>query len=97
MREFFNGEIEYCYRRKDPFSHLAARFAAKEAALKAFGLKSAKGIKWTDVEVIIKQSKSPEVNLSSLLNNIAEEKKIKHVMLSNSCGPTYRARAIGNR
>lgn len=29
-------EISYCYLRKDPFAHLAGRFAAKEAVIKAF-------------------------------------------------------------
>ncbi len=29
-------EISYCYQRKDTFTHLAGRFAAKEAAIKAF-------------------------------------------------------------
>lgn len=29
-------EISYCYLRKNPFAHLAGRFAAKEAAIKAF-------------------------------------------------------------
>jgi holo-[acyl-carrier protein] synthase len=32
---FTEGERAYCRRRADPFPHFAARFAAKEAALKA--------------------------------------------------------------
>ena len=36
LREFFSEqEIEYCFAKKDPAQHLAARFAAKEAAWKA--------------------------------------------------------------
>jgi holo-[acyl-carrier-protein] synthase len=34
-RIFSPEEIAYCYAKKDPFPHLAARFAAKEAAVKA--------------------------------------------------------------
>ena len=36
LREFFSEhEIRYCFTKKDPAQHLAARFAAKEAAWKA--------------------------------------------------------------
>ena len=36
-RVFTEAEIAYCQRRHDPIPHLAARFAAKEAAMKALG------------------------------------------------------------
>ncbi|MDQ6912570.1 MAG: holo-ACP synthase, partial [Verrucomicrobiota bacterium] len=36
-RVFTEGEIAYCRSMKFPARHLAARFAAKEAASKAFG------------------------------------------------------------
>ncbi len=35
-RIYTEKEIFYCYLRKDPFPHLAGRFAAKEAVVKAF-------------------------------------------------------------
>lgn len=35
-RIYTEKEISYCYLRKNPFDHLAGRFAAKEAAIKAF-------------------------------------------------------------
>lgn len=34
-RIFTDGELEYCSGRVDPYPHLAARFAAKEAVIKA--------------------------------------------------------------
>ncbi|MCA1560436.1 MAG: holo-ACP synthase, partial [Acidobacteria bacterium] len=36
-RVFTDGEIAYCTRRRKPAPHLAGRFAAKEAAMKALG------------------------------------------------------------
>ncbi len=37
-RVFSESELEYCFSHKDPYPHLAARFAAKEALIKATGL-----------------------------------------------------------
>jgi holo-[acyl-carrier protein] synthase len=51
-RVFTAGEIEYCTRRRDPAPHLAARFAAKEAAMKALGTGHTAGVLWHDVEVV---------------------------------------------
>jgi len=51
-RVFTGGEIAYCTRHRDPAPHLAGRFAAKEAAMKALGTGHAEGVLWTDVEVV---------------------------------------------
>ena len=50
-RIFTDGEIAYCTRRRDPVPHLAGRFAAKEAAMKALGTGHSRGVLWKDVEV----------------------------------------------
>ena len=51
-RIFTDGEIAYCTRRRDPVPHLAGRFAAKEAAMKALGTGHSRGVLWKDVEVV---------------------------------------------
>ena len=51
-RVFTDGEIAYCTRRKDPAPHLAARFAAKEAGMKALGTGHSRGVLWKDLEVV---------------------------------------------
>jgi holo-[acyl-carrier protein] synthase len=51
-RVFTDGEIAYCTRRRDPVPHLAGRFAAKEAAMKALGTGQAHGVLWKDIEVV---------------------------------------------
>ncbi|MGH7731766.1 MAG: holo-ACP synthase [Candidatus Eiseniibacteriota bacterium] len=51
-RLFTEGELEYCRRHKDPMPHLAARFAAKEAAFKAIGTGLSDGVRWKQAEVI---------------------------------------------
>lgn len=52
LRIFTDGEIAYCTRRRDPVPHLAGRFAAKEAAMKALGTGHSRGVLWKDVEVV---------------------------------------------
>jgi holo-[acyl-carrier protein] synthase len=51
-RIFTDGEIAYCTARRDPVPHLAGRFAAKEAAMKALGTGHSNGVLWKDVEVV---------------------------------------------
>jgi holo-[acyl-carrier protein] synthase len=51
-RLFTPGELEYCRRYKDPLPHLAARFAAKEAASKALGTGMSGGVAFRQIEVL---------------------------------------------
>ncbi len=51
-RVFTEEELRYAFSRKDPFRHLAGRFASKEAFLKALGTGLASGLGWRDVEVV---------------------------------------------
>lgn len=50
-RIFTSDEQTYCMRRKDPALHLAGRFAAKEAIVKALGTGFANGLSWLDIEI----------------------------------------------
>lgn len=51
-RVFTEGEIAYCRRKRDSVSSFAARFAAKEAAMKALGTGHSRGVFWTGIEVM---------------------------------------------
>ena len=50
-RVFTDEEIAYCRRRRDAASSFAARFAAKEAAMKALGTGHSCGVFWRGIEV----------------------------------------------
>ncbi len=50
-RVFTEDERDYCHRYPDPLPHFAARFAAKEAALKALGI----GITPTGVDSALRE------------------------------------------
>jgi holo-[acyl-carrier protein] synthase len=68
------------------FEHLAARFAAKEAALKAIGTGWARGIGWTDVETVRHESGRPELRVHGKAAEIAAELGVTrwHVSLTHT-------------
>lgn len=51
-RIFTEGELRYAQSRKTMVQHLAARFAAKEAVVKALGAPKGLGLEWKDLEII---------------------------------------------
>src|SRR4051794_8916396 len=61
-RVFTDEEIAYCTRRRNPVPHLAGRFAAKEAAMKALGTGHSRGVLWRDIEVV-RLSGPPQLRL----------------------------------
>ncbi len=72
---FTDEEIKYSFERKNFINHLAGRFAAKEAFLKAIGKRYSKGISLKDIEV--KREKGPpHLNLYRKAKEIAKDKKI---------------------
>ncbi len=58
-RIFLPAEQAYAGRHKFPHRHLAARFAAKEAASKAFGTGIGEQLGWKDIEIRNKESGEP--------------------------------------
>ena len=50
-RVFTPHEIAYCNQTRNPYERFAARFAAKEAGMKALGTGWRRGITWRDFEV----------------------------------------------
>jgi holo-[acyl-carrier protein] synthase len=62
-RVFTPGEIEYCESAGSKHSSYAARFAAKEAAMKALGKGWFDGISWTDIETARTESGPPVLRL----------------------------------
>ncbi|WP_195911168.1 holo-ACP synthase [Streptomyces kaniharaensis] len=63
---FTEDEIAYCQGKRNRPAHLAARFAAKEAVLKALGTGLGPGQAWTDVEVVATPLGPPRVRLSGV-------------------------------
>ena len=63
-RLFTDDELAYCRRHKDPVPHLAARFAAKEAAFKAIGTGLPGGVGWKQAEVVQPGGRVPQLRFT---------------------------------
>lgn len=88
-RLFTPAELDYAAANpKRRAEHLAARFAAKEAALKALGTGWARGIAWTDVEVRRDADGRPGLSVTGCAAALAAERGIArwHVSLTHVRG-----------
>ncbi|MEE4253271.1 MAG: holo-ACP synthase [Desulfuromusa sp.] len=63
-RIFSDEERLYSLQKRDPVPHLAARFAAKEAFLKALGTGLRDGLAWRQVCVVLDSLGCPSLELS---------------------------------
>ncbi|MEO8434336.1 MAG: holo-ACP synthase [Pyrinomonadaceae bacterium] len=84
-RVFTPAERKYCDGRGAVAAqHYAARFAAKEAALKALQTGWSGGIAWQDVEISLKQSGAPELVFHGRVRELYDESGATAVHLSMS-------------
>jgi len=83
-RVFSVREIDYCREKVHPPMHFAARFAAKEAFLKALGLGLGMGISLRDIEVVTDERGRPFLSLLGGAAQVFKEKKLRAPLLSIS-------------
>jgi holo-[acyl-carrier protein] synthase len=81
-RLFTAGEIAYCERHKQPALHFAARFAAKEAGMKAIGTGWSQGVGWKDFEVKLDARGRPHILMSGKAAEIAMSMGATHTVVS---------------
>lgn len=82
-RVFTEGEIAYCESRgRARYQSYAARFAAKEAAMKALGTGWARGVRWRDIEVVREESGKPTLKLAGVALSIADGLGVKHIAMT---------------
>ena len=74
-RVFTEGERAYALRKNDPTERLAARFAVKEATMKALGV-GLGAFRFHDVEVIKARSGEPSLRLAGKALVLAERRGI---------------------
>ena len=83
-RLYTAGERAYCNAKRYPYPCFAARFACKEAFLKALGTGLRKHMRWRDIEVRRDPLGKPLLHLHGYLRERCEDAGIQHVHLSLS-------------
>lgn len=81
---FTAAELEYCLSKPNKYQHLAARFAAKEAIVKALSSGKKNGFRWTDMEIFNEPNGMPIARLhGKMLKHLGEGNSLK-ISMSHS-------------
>ena len=81
-RIFTEREIAYSESKANSFERFAARFAAKEAGMKALGTGWRRGVTWKDFEVVNLPTGRPTLSLHGKAAEIAKELGVNNIALS---------------
>ncbi|MGO9087017.1 MAG: holo-[acyl-carrier-protein] synthase [Terriglobales bacterium] len=82
QRVFTAGEIGYCDSKANRFERYAARFAAKEAAMKALGTGWNHGVRWRDCEVTRLPGGRPTMSFHGKAAEFAAKLGARNIALS---------------
>ncbi|MGC9195378.1 MAG: holo-ACP synthase [Syntrophobacteraceae bacterium] len=94
---FTEKEREYCFAMARPYVHLAGRFAAKEACLKALGLGlSGEGIDGAlrDIEVVAGISGKPDLLVKGRVEKAGRRWKVRRYTVSISHSGDYAVASV---
>ena len=94
---FTEQERLYCQSRRDPYPHLAGRFAAKESYLKALGTGLwGRGIDhiFQEIEIIPEASGKPRISVSGWAAKVAKRRKIRQCSVSISHTSDYAVATV---
>ena len=93
-RVYSTEEKEYALRFKDPVPRLAARFAAKEACMKALGTGWNLGVRWRDISVVNNRMGKPELVLSGNAKDFFKRMGADHIHLSITHSRKYATAVV---
>src|SRR5689334_8181467 len=81
-RIYTPAEIAYVERKANRYERYAARFAAKEAGMKAIGTGWKRGVRWQDFEVTNLPSGRPTLRFHGVAAQIADSLGVRNIALS---------------
>lgn len=83
-RCFTDDEAAYCQRKKNMAESLAARFAAKEAVMKALGSGWSGGVGFRNIELVRADEGAPQIRLHGAAAEYAKKRGITRIHISVS-------------
>ena len=83
-RVYTEREIEYCRSQPHARQSYAARYCAKEAAMKALGIAGMEGLKWHDFEIVCVGAGSPQLLVTGLAASTAKTLRVRRFFVSLS-------------
>ena len=85
LKKVFSAkELEICEQKQSRTKSLAARFAAKEAFMKALGTGWADGVSFCDIEILNDGKGAPVIHLHGKTQKMAAEKGVRYISVSLS-------------
>ena len=99
-RVYTDDEVQYCQSRRQSTQHFAARWAAKEAVLKALGIGARQGLAWTDIEIRRSSSGRPVITVRDAVKEIVAQRGMTEVLVSMAHCRTHAtayAMALGRK
>ena len=87
-------EQRYALRFKDPVPRLAARFAAKEACVKALGTGWSNGVRWRDLVVINTKAGKPEITVLGRARKYLDSMSVTRTHLSITHSRRYATAVV---
>jgi len=83
---FTRDELAYCHRQSRPWVHLAVRFAAKEALLKALTSGLSGAMRWHDIEILRDPAGTPRLKVTGATGDVLDREGLatRSVSLSHT-------------
>ncbi len=94
QKVYSEQEIAYCETKADPCLSYAARFAAKEAFMKALGTGWNHEVSWVEIETVVEDKSAPRLVISGRTKQTLESKSISNCHLSLSHEKDYSVACV---
>lgn len=95
LTKVFTGkEIKYSNSKRFAPQHFAARFAAKEAVVKAFGVARRYPLNWTDIEIFNDSEGKPVILFSNDALKLKKRNRVSEVVVSMSHSKNYAVASV---
>jgi len=93
-RIFTEDEQDYCLRYRSPYPHLAARWAVKEATVKALRWDRSVAFGWREIETVNDASGRPSVRMTGAIRRQADHLGVAQIHVSLSHDHDYAIASV---